>query len=556
MAKKVVLNKVDEYPPLPISLGPMTWNKTGTWRYVDPVHEDHRPPCNHACPAGENIQKYIQLVTQKKYAEAYETIREANPLPATTGRVCYHPCEVNCNRRDFDEAVSIHYLERFIGDWGLKNVKTKRAKHDTEKGAVAVIGAGPAGLSAAWHLTNMGYKVTVFEANAKAGGMLRVGIPEYRLPRKVLDAEIKAIEARGVTIKTGVRIGEHVTFEELKKFRATFMAVGAHKSKPMRVPGEDLPGVEPGLKFLAEVNAGKRKKITGKVAIIGGGNTAIDVARCVLRVGGKPVIYYRRTFHEMPAIREEISEAEHESIEINFLTAPLEVQKYGKKLKLVLQKMKLGKKDESGRRRPVPVKGATETVVVTRVLKAIGEDPDLFFLPEEIPHERWGVDTGGTHQTRDEIFAGGDCAEDRRAVSDAIGAGRLGAEAIDRYLRGERVFLDSIDKVVTYFSDLNLGYFEKAPTVEKKKIADSKRTKSFSEVNIGLSEEDAAQESLRCFSCGVCNACDNCWVFCPDIAISRKDGEYHVNYDYCKGCGICVNECPRDAIHLNVRGVS
>jgi 2-oxoacid:acceptor oxidoreductase delta subunit (pyruvate/2-ketoisovalerate family) len=557
MSEKITLKRLDEYPPLPISKGHMDWNKTGAWRYVDPIHIDKLSPCNNACPAGEDIQKYIQLITQKKYAEAYETIREVNPLPATTGRVCYHPCEANCNRREFDEEISIHYLERFLGDYGLEHVRTKRARRDKEKGEIAIIGSGPAGLTAAWHLTNMGYKVTVFEALDKAGGMLRVGIPEYRLPRKVLDSEIAAIEKRGVTIKTGIRVGEDLPFGKLDKYRAVFLAVGAHKSKPMRVPGEDLPGVEPGLKFLAEVNAGKRKRISGKVAIIGGGNTAIDVARCVLRVGGKPVIYYRRTYHEMPAIREEISEAEHESIEINFLTAPLEITKYGRKLKLKLQKMKLGRKDESGRRRPVPIKGASETVVVTKVLTAIGEDPDLSFLPEAVQHERWGIDTQGTHQTSsDEVFAGGDCAEDRRAVSDAIGAGRLGAQAIDKYLRGEKVFLQSVDRVVTHFSDLNLSYFSKAPGPARGKLADKKRMKSFAEVNVGLSEEQAVNEAARCFSCGVCNACDNCWVFCPDIAISRKDGKYVVNYDYCKGCGICVNECPRDAIQLEVRGVS
>ncbi|MCK4857789.1 MAG: FAD-dependent oxidoreductase, partial [candidate division Zixibacteria bacterium] len=272
MAKKVTLKSLSDYPPLPISLGSMSWNKTGSWRYVDPVHEDKLSPCNHACPAGENIQKYIQLVTKKQYREAYKIIRQANPLPATTGRVCYHPCEANCNRIDFDEAISIHYLERFIGDWGLKHVKTRRAKSDPAKGKVAIIGAGPAGLSAGWHLVNLGYKVTIFEALSKPGGMLRVGIPEYRLPRRVLDAEIKAIEQRGVTIKTGVRIGEDLKFEDLQKFRATFMAVGAHKSKPMRIKGEELEDVEPGLKFLAEVNAGKRKRITGRVAVIGGGN--------------------------------------------------------------------------------------------------------------------------------------------------------------------------------------------------------------------------------------------------------------------------------------------
>ena len=273
MSEKIKLTKLKDYPPLPISKGHMDWNKTGSWRYVDPLHEDKLSPCNHACPAGEDIQKYIQFITLNKYREAYETIREANPLPATTGRVCYHPCEAGCNRSDLDEAVSIHYLERFLGDWGLEHVKTKRAKRDKTKGEVAIIGAGPAGLSCAWHLANKGYKITIFEALEKAGGMLRVGIPEYRLPRKVLDAEIKSIADRGVTIKTGVKIGQDLPFKKLDKYRAVFMAIGAHKSKPMRCEGEELAGVEPGLKFLAEVNAGKRKRISGKVAIIGGGDT-------------------------------------------------------------------------------------------------------------------------------------------------------------------------------------------------------------------------------------------------------------------------------------------
>jgi 2-oxoacid:acceptor oxidoreductase delta subunit (pyruvate/2-ketoisovalerate family) len=351
-------------------------------------------------------------------------------------------------------------------------------------------------------------------------------------------------------------IGTDIAFEELNKFAATFLAVGAHKSKRMGIPGEDISGVLPGLSFLKDVNFGKRPKLRGKVAVIGGGNTAIDVARCVLRLGGKPLILYRRSYEEMPAIREEIHEAEHEGIEIQFLIAPLEIRKRGRMLSLTTQKMKLGGKDSSGRRRPVPVKDSEVTTPYSMVLTAIGEDPGIGFLPEDVCHESWGIQTDEAQRTSmDEIFAGGDAGVDKRAVTDAIGAGRRAATAISQYLAGRQVAIAEVDSSVTHINDLRLDYFATSHTVNKKKISDSVRVKSFREVNLGLSERDTENEANRCFSCGVCNSCDNCWIYCPDIAISRSNGKYTVNYDYCKGCGICVNECPRSAIHLEVRQI-
>jgi len=556
MSKKITYKGEKEMPPFAISEGHMNWNKTGAWSYVNPVHMDNLSPCNYACPAGEDIQGYIQLVLKKKYREAWEKIRETNPLPSVCGRVCYHPCEHNCNRKDHDEAVSIHYIERFIGDWGLKNAKVKRLKTDPSKGEVAVIGAGPAGLSCAYHLIRAGHLVTIFDSMPKAGGMLRIGIPEYRLPRKILDAEIKSILDLGIKFVPRTEIGIDLPFSELNKFAATFIAVGAHKSKRMGIPGEDISGILPGLTFLRDVNFGKRPKLRGKVAVIGGGNTAIDVARCVLRLGGKPLILYRRSYEEMPAIREEIHEAEHEGIEIQFLTAPLEIRKRGRMLSLTTQKMKLGGKDSSGRRRPVPVKGSEITTPYSMVITAIGEDPNIAFLPEDLRHESWGIETDETQRTSmDEVFAGGDAGIDKRAVTDAIGAGHRAATAISQHLAGKDVAIQKIDLAVTHLNDLRLDYFDTSRSVNKKKISDAVRLKSFREVNIGLGERDAEAEANRCFSCGVCNSCDNCWIFCPDIAISRSNGKYTVNYDYCKGCGICVNECPRSAIHLEVKQV-
>ena len=550
MSDIITYKSEKEMPHLPVSGGKMSWNKTGNWSYVEPVHENNLPPCNNACPAGEDIQGYLQLVLKKKYKKAWELIRESNPLPAVCGRVCYHPCEANCNRRDFDEAVSIHYVERFLGDWGLENIKVKKIRPDKKKGEIAVIGSGPAGLSAAYHLARMKYKVTIFEALSKPGGMLRVGIPSYRLPDKILDAEIKSILDLGINLKVNTRVGKEVPFSELKKYKAVFIGVGAHKSKKLGAPGEELPMVGTGLEFLRRVNMGQRVSIKGKVAVIGGGNTAVDVARCVLRKGGTPIIIYRRSIVEMPAIEEEVKEAQHEGIEIMYLTAPVEVKKSGKNAVLKLIKMKLSDEDESGRRRPVPIKGSEFSMKFSHIMTAIGEDPNLEFLPDDFKHAGWGIETDEYGHTDDnQVFAGGDAGITKRAVSDAIGAGHRAAVAIDCFLNKEKT-PEKADTKVTQLKDLNTVYFKHKPTGEKKKITDKQRMSSFREVNIGYEEDIAVEEAQRCFSCGVCNACDNCWLFCPDIAISRKNGVYVVNLDYCKGCGICVHECPRDAIHL------
>ncbi len=554
--KDTHLPPVNAMPPLPISQGWMGWNRTGEWRYFDPVHENHLPPCNHACPAGEDIQSFASLLVQRKFREAYDVIRESNPLPSVCGRVCNHPCAANCNRSELDDAVSIRCLERLIGDWGLKNVKTQAAVIDPDKGEIAIIGSGPAGLSAAWHLTNLQYKVTVFEASPKAGGMLRGGIPEFRLPRKTLDAEIHSLVDRGIEFRHNVRIGQDIPIDDLQRFRAILIAIGAHKPRVFDIPGSDLPGVQQGLDFLAEVNCGKRDFIEGNVAILGGNNTAIQCARAALRLGGKPTIYFRRSANEVPAFADQIEEARQEGIEITSLTAPTTIRKTGNELKLTLQRLTLGKRDSSGKRIALSIRGAHTEVTVSRVIVALGEDPDLTFLPRRIDRESWGINTGGTHQTNvGNIFAAGDCADNRRSVGSAIGAGKAAAQSIDRYLHGKTVFVESANRIVTRFADLNVAYFQRSQVVERKKIPDDRRLTSFAEVNIGLAEADALREAARCLSCGVCNSCDNCLTFCPDHAVTKQNGGYKINYDYCKGCGICIHECPRDAIHLRIKQV-
>ncbi|TFH59389.1 MAG: hypothetical protein E4G91_08965, partial [Candidatus Zixiibacteriota bacterium] len=503
------------------------------------------------------IQNFVSLLGQRKFREAYDTIRESNPLPSVCGRVCNHPCLANCNRSELDDAVSIRCLERFIGDWGLKNVKTQAAVIDPDKGEIAIIGSGPAVLSAAWHLTNLQYKVTVYESLPKAGGMLRAGMPEFRLPRKTLDAEIHSLVDRGIEFRLNVRIGQDIPIDDLQRFRAILIATGAHKPRVIDIPGADLPGVQQGLDFLAEVNCGKRNLTDGDVAILGGSNTAIECARAALRLDGRPVIYFRRSANEVPAFTDQIEEAKQEGIEITCLTAPTAIRKTGNELKLRLQRLTLGKKDSSGKRIAVSIHGALTEVTVSRVIIALGEDPDLSFLPRRIERESWGINTGGTHQTNIEnIFAAGDCTDSHHSVGSAVGAGRAAAQAIDRYLHGETVFIESAGRMVTRFADLNIAYFQRSQVVERKKVPDDRRLTSFAEVNIGLAEADVLREATRCFSCGVCNDCDNCMTFCPDHAITRRNGGYEIDYDYCKGCGICIHECPRDAIHLRIRQVS
>ncbi len=554
--KKNTLTSAKVMPPLPISQGWMGWNLTGHWRYFDPIHEDHLSPCNHACSAGGDVQRFISLIDDKKFREAYDAIRQTNPLPAICGRVCNHPCEANCNRRELDDAISIRCLERFIGDWGLKNVKTQPAEFDPQLGEVAVVGGGPAGLSAAWRLTNLGYRVTLFESQTKLGGMMRAGIAEYTLPRKILDAEIHSLIDRGIEVCVGTKIGTDMLLEDLSRFRAILITTGADKPRDLEIPGAELPQVQQGLTFLSDVSKGHRDHVPGEVAIVGGNNTAITCARTVLRLGGKPVVYFRRSLAEMPAFADLIEEARQEDIEIHLLTAPVVIRKAGDNLQITLQRLMFGKKDSSGQRVTVSIHGSQFEQNVSLVLVALGEDPDLSFLPKDIECQSWGLNTGGTHQTSiKNIFAAGDCSDGHKGVGSAIGSGMSAANAIDRYLRGMNIFVEAKPQIVTRPSDINIAYFPRSQVVEWKRIPVNRRTTTFAEIHLGLSEPEVMREAARCFSCGVCDHCDNCLTFCPEHAVSRTNDEYAIDYDYCKGCGICIHECPRDAIHLRLRQV-
>lgn len=522
------------------------------------------------------------LAREGKFQEAWELIKEENPFPGVCGRVCFHPYEPSCNRREYDGALSIHAIERFLAD---SQFNTKREKYHTRsqrKDRVAIIGSGPAGLTCGYHLARMGYRVTVFEAHSSPGGILRMGIPEYRLPGSVLDYEISEIESWGVEIKTNTCIGKDmdIPFEDLNTFQAIFIATGAHKSRSLDIAGEHHEGILSGLDILKRIRMGERPLLGEKIIVIGGGNVAIDVARSALRLGVANVkIYYRRSREEMPAIPGEVDEAILEGVKIYFLASPIKVIRRGEKtVGLEFVKMSLGEPDGAGRRRPVPIEGSTFKVYGDAIISAIGEVPDLFFLPQEVPIQDGLVLTDEMDLVHAKgFFAGGDVSSPSHTVVGAIGSGKRAALAIHEYLQGgwskEKFRMihvgtkgtislrkyfhppkGEVNPPVVPFKEINSDYFEHRPQISNPSLPIEERRGIFKEVYAGLSKEMAEEEATRCFNCGVCNGCDNCFVYCPDMAVKREKDRYEIDYDYCKGCGICFEECPRSAILLEEEG--
>jgi len=568
-------------PLISMSSTSTTDNKTGSWKYIRPMYRDGVAPCNQACPAGVDVQGYLNLLRQDLLDEALDLLTRENPMPAITGRVCHHPCEVGCNRREFDAAVAVHAIERAAGDEVLSRSHPEAPERLHEE-RIAVVGAGPAGLSAAYHLTRLGYGVTVYDDAEKAGGMLRQGIPSYRLPRAVLDRQIERYESMGIEFRLGARLEGEEARKELEGYDAVFLATGAHKGRPLGVPGEDEPGVLPGLDFLKAVNRGERPDIGGRVAVIGGGNTAMDCARTALRLGAEPIVVYRRTREQMPAIAQEIDEAMAEGIEFVFLAAPESFRhEDGRLVSMHVTRMELGEPDESGRRRPVPIEDGGFDIQLDTVLTAIGEQTELDALPGGF-EEQWGAVTvdalGATSAPA--FFAGGDLAGMDRTVADALGSGKRAAIGIDRFLRGETAgAAETVDALrwgggtvsmsryrgddpvrrtnpsneVVDIPQLQLAHYRHVARAEE-------RTKNgpmdFGEVNLGLDLTEAVAEAKRCFNCAVCNDCEVCLVFCPDNAIIRKpEGGFEVDLEYCKGCGLCAEECPRGAIVMTREGL-
>lgn len=570
------MKKSFELPPMAMSLQSTVVNKTGSWRYYKPVSGENIPPCNESCWVAQDIERMIHYVTKGKFLEAYVQLSLENPMPSVLGRVCSHPCEESCNRKQFDEPVSIQALERFIGDWGLKHGGGFTRFRMMRKEEVAVIGSGPAGLSCAYHLSRMGYKVTIFETMPLLGGKLRWAIPNYRLPKKILDQEIEKILSFGIRVEKNTKVDRDVFLKELKPYRAIFMAIGAQIPISLNIPGENSKGVVSGLEILKEFHLKHGTKLGSNPVIIGGGNTAIDVARTVLRLGHKPLILYRRSKDEMPAYKEEIEEADREGIEIHCLVAPVKIlQEKGQVVGIECLKMKPGKPDISGRKTPIPLKGSNFVIKTDQIIKAIGEK-----IEEPIPIKDVVLKNGNIEVTphmmtsRTGIFAGGDTIAQVRSVGHAVLSGKKAAISIDSYLRGKNlkdvfqriqvgkrggVFVESYlnpektnlqGKHVVGFNEINTFYFRKMPRIERKHSPAEKATQSFDEVNIGLDQTEAIASAERCFQCGVCNSCQNCYFFCPDVAIRMKKEGLEIDYDHCKGCGICAQECPPGVIVL------
>ena len=529
---------------------------TGNWRSIRPVYRDKMPPCNNACGTNEKIQGYLDLVKRGKYLDAYALIKEDMPFPSVTGRVCYHPCEQACNRGQYDEAISIRAVERFLGDLGQALAKdvVKPGKPNGKK--VAVVGSGPAGHSAAYQLARMGYKVTILERSPKAGGLNRGGIPDWVLPQSVLDREIERLVELGIEIKTNVEVGKDVTLDDLKKnYDATVFCVGLIEPNSARAEGEDKPGVIFGLPFLRDIGMGTSKvKLGARVAVIGGGNTAIDCAREALRQGAVEVtmITVEGNKQEMPASPEDLHDMLEEGVELMHGRAMTAVLGNGKVESIQLHPARFTGKINAS---PIAIdkEGAGEKFKVDNVIIAVGQKAKLDWLPAEYKNERGTIKVDAFGRIANtNFFAAGDITQlgsgQPLMVVNAVGDGKRVAFNLDKVLNNVPLEPRTVPiDVIVDLNRMNMTYFPHFPRVKQAMLPSASRKKTQAEVILPYSEEQASMEASRCFSCGTCNACDNCYLVCPEPCIvrsQRSNGLYKILVDYCKGCRVCIEECP------------
>jgi 2-oxoacid:acceptor oxidoreductase delta subunit (pyruvate/2-ketoisovalerate family) len=529
-----------------LDVGSSLANKTGAWRTSRPQYVDRLPPCNHACPAGENIQGWLYHAESGDYEAAWRALVEDNPMPAVMGRVCYHPCEGACNRGQLDEAVGINSVERFLGDEALKR-GWKFAPPATSTGKrVLVVGAGPSGLSAAYHLRRMGHAVRIMEAGPMAGGMMRFGIPKYRLPRDILDAVVARIVDMGVELALNRKVSNILETMQEGKFDAAFLAVGAHIAKRAYIPAGSAAHMLDAMSVLRGMEGADKPMLGRRVVVYGGGNTALDVARTAKRLGAsEAIIVYRRTREKMPAHDFELEEALQEGVLVKWLSTIKNMSDQGT---ITVEKMEL---DDKGFPQPT---GEVETLEADSLVLALGQDVDLSLL-DGVPGLtlKDGVVEVGTNMMTGHagIFAGGDMVPSERTVTVGIGHGKKAARHIDAWLRGTR-YEPAPKHVVATFDRLNTWYYSDAPKTVRPMLDVVRRTSTFDEVVHGLAETNALYEARRCLSCGNCFECDNCYGVCPDNAVIKlgPGKRFEFNYDYCKGCGICVSECPCGAITM------
>ncbi len=524
---------------------------TGNFRSYRPVYKDKMPPCNNACPTGEQIQKYLDFVKHDRFLDGYLTILEDNFMPSVTGRVCYHPCETACNRAAHDEPIGIRSVERFLGDFGLQlpeNPITATLPPLNGR-TVAIVGSGPGGLACAYHLRRRGYSSVIFEAMDKAGGMLRGGIPHWHLPEEILEAEIaKLLSLDGIEIRCGIRAGTpDLSWDDLRNYDAAFLALGQDVGRRLGVEGSQARGVTGALEFLREAGLGRPVKVGRKVLVIGGGNTASDTARSAIRLGGgTATIVSLEAADELAIVPEDLEQARDEGVEFSPNTSCVRIlSEDDHVVGAVLCQARLAK-DASGEVRPELIEGTEYEVACDAVLVAIGQVQQLEWLPDHLSDG--GVITADEHgRVEGNIFVGGDVLRGPSMVVDALGDGKRAARDIDRLLTAQALAAEPPVEIMPY-EKLNSAYFRHAPRIQAPLADPGERRRSQTvEVTLAYSREEAVAESDRCMSCGVCNGCDNCYIVCPDVSVmrdARENGRYSIRTTYCKGCLVCVQECP------------
>jgi 2-oxoacid:acceptor oxidoreductase gamma subunit (pyruvate/2-ketoisovalerate family) len=531
--------------------------KTGQWATEQPQRQQFIPPCNHICPAGNNVQGFLDALAHEKTDEALEILLRTTPFPSICGRACPAPCMQACNRIELDGAVNVRQMERYAGDHGEATPVRLGDRPET----VAIVGSGPAGLTAAYHLARFGYDVTVYESGSEIGGLLRSGIPEFRLPEDIVDKEIDRILALGVEVETNHRIDRQALLDLAREHDAVLVATGLQEQRGLQLGLDGTTAVVQGIEFLDHVYRDDVRVDGEDVIVIGGGNTAMDAARSALRLGATSVrVVYRRTRDEMPAIAEEIDEALEEGVAIDFLTQPIalhedKVDGAKRHYRLQCVRMELGEPDDSGRRSPVAIPGSDVELDCHRVILALGQSPDISVFPEGT-EVREGTQLLGLLEKP--LFAVGDLATREGTVAAAIGSGRRSAVHIHNVLSGEHVTItehaeakrdvDEWHDEVIRADAMKLHLFERQAVAEGEALDPVERRSTFDEVHLGL--EDAS-EAARCLSCGVCNECDLCITYCPEGVLKRIGHSLEFDYGYCKGCGMCVAECPRNVIFMS-----
>jgi NADPH-dependent glutamate synthase beta subunit-like oxidoreductase len=523
--------------------------KTGTWRAALPQHIHAPSPCHAVCPVNGDIAEWIGRARSRDYRGAWEILTHHNPFPAIAGRICHHPCEAACNRASYDDPLAICRLERFVGDHALERGWSFDAPKVERPQRIAVVGGGPSGLSAAFQLRRRGYRVALFESQPRLGGLMRYGIPSYRLARSVLDGEIGRIAALGIELHCGQAVGTAEDFAKLRAgYDAVYVAVGAQRQKRLPQLDPTRPWVMDGARYLALSNAGSQPPLGRRVVVVGGGSAALDVARSARRAGHDVTVLALEDAAQMPAQREEVAEALEEGIAfVHGARLVQALETIGNGLHLTCERVRFEPGLQRGRFTVTPLAGSTFTLEADAIVPSIGQDPDLAPFAETLRTDGALLAADARQATSAErVFAGGDVASLARFVTEAVGMGKRAAQVIDRQLRGMPLPDEDAAEAIVAPGSIATFYYAKQARAPERRLDPTARLADGVEVQLGLDAAQALAEAQRCFSCGTCILCDNCVHYCPDLAVRRTDSGdgYVVLSDYCKGCGVCVKECP------------